>query len=147
MQDSEIVFNIFYSLICFCIIYPPEEFIGSGLTINQIFASFLGSETILFVQYHVKRTCLTLFVISNLPIVYMIIYYVQFYDSKSPVSGVWSILLIASLLLPLICVGIIYYWSRRNWSNHPISKMLLRYANVNTNFSGIASDINSEYRR
>lgn len=50
-----------------CIIYPPTEFVSAGLTIKEIFSNWLGSENEFFVQYHIKRSVITLFVHSVLP--------------------------------------------------------------------------------
>lgn len=50
-----------------CIIYPPTEFVSAGLTIKDIFSNWLGSENEFFVQYHIKRSIITLFIHSMLP--------------------------------------------------------------------------------
>lgn len=60
-------YTLFYCLISGCIIYPPVEFVSTGLTIKTIFANWLGSETESFINYHIRRSVLTLFVHSLLP--------------------------------------------------------------------------------
>ena len=61
------IFTVFYILLSACIIYPPIEFVSAGITIKDIFASWLGSENEFFIQYHIKRSIATLFVHSMLP--------------------------------------------------------------------------------
>lgn len=63
-----IIFTLGYFLISCCMLYPPTEIIAAGITIESIFSSFLGSEDILFVNYHVKRTALALAVHSFIPL-------------------------------------------------------------------------------
>lgn len=120
-----------------------------GFTIENLFSNYLGSESILFIQYHIKRSCLTLFVHSLIPLVYFLIYFLYF-DSKyfrreiSP----WTILLMMSVLLPLGVTTLIYYYKRDNWKNHPIPKILENYCNsADQSWTVVASEINNEYRR
>lgn len=60
-------YTLFYILMSGCIIYPPTEFVSAGLTIKDIFSNWLGSENEFFVQYHIKRSIITLFIHSMLP--------------------------------------------------------------------------------
>lgn len=60
-------YTLFYILISGCIIYPPTEFISAGLTIKDICSTWLGSENEFFIQYHIKRSVVTLMVHSMLP--------------------------------------------------------------------------------
>lgn len=50
-----------------CIIYPPTEFVSAGLTIKDIFSNLLGSENEFFVQYHIRKSVITLLIYSMLP--------------------------------------------------------------------------------
>ena len=71
-MDSGVSMYLFYSLIygffCLCVIAPPTEFVSAGLTIQHIFSSFLGSEDMTFIEYHIKRTTVTAFMHSLLPL-------------------------------------------------------------------------------
>lgn len=50
-----------------CVIFPPPEFKSAGLTLEAIFQNWLGNEHELFVQYHVRRTTMNLFLHSMVP--------------------------------------------------------------------------------
>lgn len=71
-MTPEYIFTILYIVLSICIVYPPIEFISSGLTIESIFGNFLGSEDEEFISYHLKRSALTLFVYSMLPLGYVL---------------------------------------------------------------------------
>ncbi|XP_058829260.1 E3 ubiquitin-protein ligase TM129 [Topomyia yanbarensis] len=164
-QESAIVFTIFYALICFCIVYPSTEFVSAGLTVDHVFSSTLGSESITFVQHHIRRTSLNLMVHSLLPLMYIRVYFMQFAssndedsdsvasslpDSYSTVMLVWRVLIAAIVLLPALVAAAIYYWSRNNWQNHPVAKYLAKFAIPGTRFEdwrAVAASINDEYRR
>lgn len=60
-------YSLSYILISGCIIYPPPEFVSAGLTIKDIFSSQLDNENEFFIQYHIKRSVITLFIHSMLP--------------------------------------------------------------------------------
>lgn len=71
-MSPEVLFTIVYILLCACIIYPPSECISAGFTIQSIFNKFLGSEQESFTTYHLRRSCLNLFIYSLLPLAYVI---------------------------------------------------------------------------
>lgn len=60
-------YTLFYLLMSGCIVYPPTEFVSAGLTIKNIFGNWLGSENEFFIQYHIKRSVITLFIHCMLP--------------------------------------------------------------------------------
>lgn len=66
-MTSVFIYTIGYILFVIGLIYPPTEFVSAGLTIPELFSSVLGSEYNEFVQYHIKRSIVTLFVHSMLP--------------------------------------------------------------------------------
>lgn len=68
MEEIIIVFTIAYVLISLCFIAPPREFVSAGLTVQNILSSYLGSEDIDFVAYHLKRTTATVLLHSFLPL-------------------------------------------------------------------------------
>ncbi|KAG7190384.1 hypothetical protein KM043_006492 [Ampulex compressa] len=109
-----------------CVIYPPTEFVSAGLTIKDIFAGWLGSENEHFIQYHIKRSIVTLFVHSILPFGYIV---------GLAVFG------------PLYTLYKILRWSMNNFNDHPIAKNLMLYCNNHSIWLSVASNINMEYRR
>lgn len=53
-------YSLLYVLLCLIFIFPPDTFVGMGLTVESLLSSWLGSEMSAFVQYHQKRTAATL---------------------------------------------------------------------------------------
>lgn len=151
MQEAEFGFTLVFVLFSFGIIYPPQEFDSIGLTINNIFSSFLGSSDIEFIQYHLRRTCLTLLIHSILPTLYIVCYYLKFDDlidynaEVFPKFFLWNFFVIFSIFLPIISGFIVYTWCKDNYAKHPLSKNLQKYSR--DNWLQAASDINTEYRR
>ncbi|XP_055315677.1 E3 ubiquitin-protein ligase TM129 [Sitodiplosis mosellana] len=149
MQEAEFVFSLVFALFAFGIIYPPTEFESIGLTINNIFGTFLGTIEIEFVQYQLRRTCLTLFIHTILPTLYCVCYHLKFgdlieYDVRSfPKFILWNSFILFAIVLPIISAGIIYYWWKNNYAMHPIIQNLRKYGNGQQ----AAIDINTEYRR
>lgn len=150
MQDSEFVFSLVFTLFAFGIVYPPTEFESIGLTINNVFSSLLGNIDREFVQYHLKRTCLTLFVHTLLPLLYVGCYYLKFgslieYDVEFYTKFIlWNSFVIFAIILPVISSSIIYFWHKDGWANHPLVKNLKKYSN---RWHQAAKDINAEYIR
>lgn len=151
MQETEFIFTLVFILFSFFIIYPPNEFESIGLTINNVFGSLLGSIDIEFIQYHLRRTCLTLFIHTILPFLYIISYYLKFgtildYDVRYFVKfAIWNSFVIFAILLPILSIGIIYVWCKDDFLRHPISENLRKYNR--DSWLQAAVDINAEYRR
>lgn len=127
--------------------YLPPRILG--FTIENLFSSYLGAENILFVQYHINRSCLTLLVHSVIPIVYFIIYYLYFgiVLGDSILRHFWSFISVLALVLPFGVVALLHYYKRNNWQNHPICMTLQRYSNAGQNWSQVALEVNNEYRK
>ena len=68
MSSEEIYFSFIYFFIVLCFIVPPRELISAGLTVQNLFSSYLGSEDVDFIGYHLKRTTITLGIHSCFPI-------------------------------------------------------------------------------
>lgn len=68
MESPELSFTLAYVVLAFCFVFTPNEFRAAGLTVQNVFASWLGSEDVGFIQYHVKRTSVTALVHSALPL-------------------------------------------------------------------------------
>lgn len=153
MSDTEIVYHLVFILFSYCVIYPPTEFVSTGLTLNQLFAHFLGSEEIEFVQYHIRRTCFTLVAHSFLPFLYVFFYYFKFdhifeygVDNVLKFMG-WNSFALFALTVPTVTIGIAYYWYQNDWQNHPIAKNLQKYCNSGNEWDRVAADVNAEFRR
>jgi hypothetical protein len=56
----------------------------------------------------------------------------------------WQIALAASILPIFIAAAAAIYWSRNNFENHPIAKVLRKF---DSNWHQVATAINTEYRR
>ncbi|XP_006558383.1 E3 ubiquitin-protein ligase TM129 isoform X2 [Apis mellifera] len=148
-------YTLFYTLMSGCIIYPPTEFVSAGLTIKDIFSNWLGSENEFFVQYHIKRSIITLFIHSMLPFGYafglVLFGHVDVVSALLDHVNLWSIFVTCSILMPLYTLYKILIWSINNWSKHPIAQNLAIYCNNNNNnrmsWTTVASDINVEYQR
>ncbi|XP_035505536.1 E3 ubiquitin-protein ligase TM129 isoform X3 [Scophthalmus maximus] len=70
MESPELSFTLAYIVFCLCFVFTPSEFRSAGLTIQNLFSSCLGSEDVGFVQYHIRRTSVTVLVHSALPLGY-----------------------------------------------------------------------------
>jgi hypothetical protein len=68
MGSAEIVFTLVYFLLGLCLVAPPTEFIHAGLTVQNVLASYLGSEEMNFIYYHIKRSTVTSLFHSIIPI-------------------------------------------------------------------------------
>lgn len=151
MQEGEFVLSLFFTLFAFGIFYPPTEFESIGLTINNVFSTFLGSDEIEFIQYHLRRTCLTQFIHSILPAFYIVCFYFKFgkfieYDVRIFSKFIfWNIFVVFAFTLPIISTAFIYYWCKDNYAKHPLVQNLQKYNR--DNWQQAASDINAECRR
>lgn len=149
MEESEFCFHLLYILLAFCVIYPPVEFVSAGLTIDNLFKKYLRSEQQFFIQYHVQRTALTLFVHSQIPLIYIGIYYLKFWDGSDWNSdwklNFWYAISFLAILLPILSLLIIWSWSANNWEGHPISQRIKKFTNNNSRWETLAETINLEY--
>ncbi|XP_017789571.1 PREDICTED: E3 ubiquitin-protein ligase TM129 [Habropoda laboriosa] len=150
-------YTLFYILISGCIVYPPIEFVSAGLTIKDIFSNWLGSENEFFIQYHIRRSALTLFIHSMLPFGYtfgLILFgHLDAIEVLLGHANLWIIFITCTVLLPSYTSYKILTWSMNNWNKHPIAQNIAVYCNSTNNNSNriswttVASDINIEYRR
>ncbi|KAI4460427.1 e3 ubiquitin-protein ligase [Holotrichia oblita] len=137
-MSTEIFITILYLLLSVCLIYPPAEFVSAGITIPNIFSSFLGSEYEHFVKYHVKRSCITLLIYSCIPLGY-IIWFLLFTNNKdfyilifNNSTIIWKIYLTTAIALPILALYEINNWYRNNYEQHPIAKNIDKYSNNNS---------------
>ncbi|KAJ8316912.1 hypothetical protein KUTeg_004816 [Tegillarca granosa] len=149
-EAVNLLFTLLYIFFSLCLIAPPTEFVSAGITIQNVLSNFLGSEDMNFIYYHIKRTSATVFVHSLFPLGYYVclglfspqlqLFYPWDLNAK------WKLFLAICLILPLVAAGLIYYWSRRKWDNHPIARQL-HYLGNGDSWRAVASSINIEFRR
>ncbi|XP_020503399.1 E3 ubiquitin-protein ligase TM129 isoform X2 [Labrus bergylta] len=151
-SPPELGFTLAYIVFCLCFVFTPTEFRSAGITVQNLFGSWLGSEDLGFTQYHVRRTSVTVLVHSALPLGYYLGMCLAAPDKNllyvHQVSDGWRTFLLVSLGLQLLGWMLVVYWSRRNWTYHPISRALQAHVRPpNSNWGSVASSINTEFRR
>ncbi|XP_044061618.1 E3 ubiquitin-protein ligase TM129 isoform X2 [Siniperca chuatsi] len=152
MESPELTFTLAYIVFSLCFVFTPNEFRSAGLTIQNLFSSWLGSEDVGFTQYHVRRTSITVLVHSALPLGYYMGMCVAAPEKNlgyvHQVSDSWRAFLLLSLCLQLASWTLVIYWSRRRWHNHPISRTLQAHVQPpHSSWGSVATSINSEFRR
>ncbi|XP_076594911.1 E3 ubiquitin-protein ligase TM129 [Chaetodon auriga] len=152
MESPELTFTLAYLVFSFCFVFTPSEFQSAGLTIQNLFSSWLGSEDVGFAQYHIRRTSITILVHSALPLGYYIGMCIAAPEKNlgyiHKVSDSWRAFLLLSLCLQLASWTLIIYWSRHHWFNHPISRALQAHVQPpHFSWGSVATSINSEFRR
>ncbi|XP_029021792.1 E3 ubiquitin-protein ligase TM129 [Betta splendens] len=152
MESPELGFTLAYVVFSLCFVFPPNEFRSAGLTIQNLFSSWLGSEDVGFVQYHVRRTSVTVLVHSALPIGY---YMGMCFAAPEKDLGYihhvthgWRVFLLFSICLQLFSWMVVIYWSRCHWGNHPICTALQAHIQPpHSNWGSVAASVNDEFRR
>ena len=153
MSEPEIVYHFVFILLVYCLIYPPSEFVSIGLTINHVWASVFGSEDFEFVQYHIRRTSITLVIHAVLPITYISFYYFKFnhvFEHRTDSFArfmFWNSFVIFAIIIPIVAITIVYYWCRNNYKEHPIVQNLKKYCNNTRDWEGVAVNVNAEFWR
>lgn len=149
-SDELIFFQLMYVLFAYCVVYPPQEFVNLGLSVEKISASLLKfpPEPIQFVQYHIHRTTANRILHSILPLLYFGLY--EFYfghlniDSNRVLALAWVSLLWASLIAPLFLIVLsIYEWKTYT---HQIMQEMTKYCNRGQSWKDVAASIDVEYR-
>lgn len=151
MESPELTFTLAYIVFAFCFVFTPNEFHSAGLTIQNLFSSWLGSEDVVFTQYHIRRTSITVLVHSALPLGYYIGMCIAAPEKNlgyiHQVSHSWRAFLLLSVCLQLASWTLIIYWSRHHWHNHPISRALQAHVQPpHFSWGSVATSINSEFR-
>ncbi|ESO98998.1 hypothetical protein LOTGIDRAFT_205320 [Lottia gigantea] len=150
MESPELLFSLVYAFLSVCFVAPPTEFVSGGLTIQNLFSNFLGSEELNFIYYHIRRTTATLVIHSFIPLGY---YFGLVICSPHlnlfnifQTSLLWQIYFVISLTLCLRACLFAFWWSRGKWNNHPIAQEL-RLLSEDGNWRSVASSIDIEFRR
>ncbi|XP_066505363.1 E3 ubiquitin-protein ligase TM129 [Hoplias malabaricus] len=151
MDRSDATFNLVYIVFVICIVFTPNEFRSAGLTIQNLFSEWLGSEDMSFIQFHTRRTALNVLIHCSLPLGYYIgmcfaapeenLLYIH------QASQGWQIYFGLSMAFLLLSFALVFYWAKNQWSNHPISKTLAIYALPQCSWRAVASSVNTEFRR
>jgi len=151
-DDSFVVlYTMIYSFFAGCFIAPPTEFVAAGVTIQNIFSGWLGSEDFSFIYFHIKRITLTLIVHSLIPLGYFIGLALfapnldLFYFYKHGV--ILTTLVVLSLVGPACVLTLAIYWHSKNCEHHPLVKQLSNLAGEQDSWRAVASSINIEFRR
>ncbi|XP_031734280.1 E3 ubiquitin-protein ligase TM129 isoform X1 [Anarrhichthys ocellatus] len=152
MESPELSFTLAYVVFSLCFVFTPNEFRSAGLTIQNVFSSWLGSEDVGFIQYHVRRTSITVLVHSALPLGYYMGMCIAAPEKNlgyiHQVSDSWRAFLLLSLCIQLTSWTLVIYWSRHHWHNHPISRALQAHIQPpHPGWGSVASSINTEFRR
>ncbi|XP_072252364.1 E3 ubiquitin-protein ligase TM129 [Leuresthes tenuis] len=152
MESPELSFTLAYIVFALCFIFTPNEFRAAGLTIQNVFASWLGSEDVGFIQYHLRRTSITILVHSALPLGYYLGMCIAAPEKNLGYihqgSDGWRAFLLLSLCLQLASWMLVFYWSCCHWHNHPISKALQSHVQPpHSSWGSVATSINTEFRR
>ncbi|KAF1384394.1 hypothetical protein PFLUV_G00119680 [Perca fluviatilis] len=152
MESPELTFTLAYIVFSLCFVSTPNEFRSAGLTIQNLFSSWLGSEDVGFIQYHVRRTSITVLVHSALPLGYYMGMCIAAPEKNlgyiHQVSDSWRAFLLFSICLQLTSWILVIYWSHRHWHNHPISRALQAHIQPPYySWGSVATSINDEFRR
>jgi len=145
---GDVYFSFIYFVVVMCFILPPKEFAAAGLTIQNIFSKYLGSEHVDFVGYHLKRKSITVLIHSTFPLIYYIGLAIVSQDMQlfaiSRLSATTTIFALLCLSTFIIGILLFTFWSMLNWKYHPLARDLVKYG---TSWRDVASQINLEFRR
>ncbi|KAL7886380.1 hypothetical protein AOLI_G00066750 [Acnodon oligacanthus] len=163
MDPSDATFTLAYVAFTVCVLFTPSEFRSAGLTVQNIFSGWLGSEDVAFIQYHTRRTALTVLIHCSLPLeLYFILqstcgfgYYIGMCIAAPEenlmyihlASQGWQLYFGLSMAFQLLSCALVFHWSENEWANHPISKTLGIFALPQSSWRAVASSINTEFRR
>ena len=60
MMNTVWCWTLLYWMFALAVVFPPEEAVSAGITVEALLGSWIGSEMTGFIQYHIRRTCATL---------------------------------------------------------------------------------------
>uniref|UniRef100_A0A915EGT3 Uncharacterized protein n=1 Tax=Ditylenchus dipsaci TaxID=166011 RepID=A0A915EGT3_9BILA len=114
------------TLFSICVIFPPQEFGSAGFTIPKIFYFLLGDERFNFVEFHLRRTILTVFIHSCLPFFFCVVLewaVPQRIFSFNPVTLIQYFAAL-SILTSIGFATFLFLMFSRSWENHYIVRYL-----------------------
>ena len=137
-------FSLFYLLFCAGFLLQSREFIGAGLTPENILSRWLetdyNSENVQFIQHHIVKTSGTLIIHLSLPLIYLFGYsYFSLvvdgsFDTIDDLIEVYPPFYYSVILATLLVISaftLVYYWSLDSWEYHPfVKKVKLRKSRV-----------------
>ncbi|XP_072042259.1 E3 ubiquitin-protein ligase TM129-like [Amphiura filiformis] len=148
MASEEFIYSLAYLLIAVCVVVPPTEFRSAGLTVQNLLSTWLGSEDVYFIHYHIKRTTATVVVHSLLPIGYYIglSFVAPDLNLQTPweANSLWQLYLLASTIYLICASALAVYWKSHKWSCHRIARTLSYHG---TSWRAVAAAIDIEFRR
>lgn len=59
MMSGFLFVSVVYWLFALMVVFPPSEVVSAGFTVETLLGQWLGSESLTFVQYHMRRTATT----------------------------------------------------------------------------------------
>lgn len=150
-SDEIIFFQLMYVLFAYCVVYPPQEFINIGLSVEKISDSLFKfpPEPTQFVQHHKHRTTANRLLHSTLPLIYFVLY--EFYFGHLTIGNhywlfafEWTLLLCTSLGVPLALIALsVYEWKT---NSHQLMLEMTKYCNQGQSWRDVAASIDVEYR-
>lgn len=173
-STSLLVYTLLYIFVSACFVLRTTEFVSNGLTVENLFESFVDKEYDHFVMHHIKRSTISVVVHSCLPLgepsalyrrrshrvpplVIAVCGFSFVYigyllgtrlvsDSRGAfVNGNFYELFALALLPVVVGCSVLYKWKSNNWANHPLSVTLSRYNGAD--WTAVARDISTEYQR
>ncbi|XP_071543915.1 uncharacterized protein [Panulirus ornatus] len=149
-------YSLLYWLFALVMLFPPDEMVAAGLTIESLLGSWLGSQMTHFIQYHVRRTALTFMVHTLLLPGYILMlirtepWLMEWANTR--IHPYTTVVVVVSSLFPLVVTTLmVANWWRDNWQRHPLSRTLALYTQGNATSPNawitVASDVNIEFRR
>ena len=146
-----IAFSLFYWLISFCFVVSPTEFQTAGITIQCLFNRWLGSESIDFTSYHIRRTTITAIFHGFIPLGYFIgMTFVGgsglelFELSEWAIHFGWQLYFYFAVVVFIGCLTLVCYWRINDWENHPIVYSLMMHSEQQ--WKNTAALLNAEFR-
>ncbi|VDL97568.1 unnamed protein product [Schistocephalus solidus] len=123
LSGTDVVLTMSYALFAFGLIVPPDVLLASGLTLENLFHRWLGSEEISFVTYHLRRTIMVRLVAGFLPLGYFL--FMMFFASTSLATyllgGIGLSLSLALVIFTHVCT---VWYARGTWEGHPTVRNL-----------------------
>uniref|UniRef100_A0A1I7YZ84 Transmembrane protein n=1 Tax=Steinernema glaseri TaxID=37863 RepID=A0A1I7YZ84_9BILA len=146
VQLEELILGVgFSSVVFFLIAFPPQEFISAGATIPSIFHFIVGDEKLNFIEFHLRRTILTMVIhVSMIPgcLLALHIYGSTEVFTTHPETIIHYVAH-AALLFAVASYSYIFYITRDKYRRHSLMRNLRQF---NGNVDQIVQSINSESR-
>ncbi|KAM6923898.1 E3 ubiquitin-protein ligase TM129 [Xenentodon cancila] len=152
MDGADVSFTLAYVVFALCFVFTPTEFRAVGITVQHVFSSWLGSEHAAFIQYHLRRTSVTVLVHSALPLGYYLGMCIATPEKNlayvHQVQDGWRTFFFLSVGLQVASWILVIYWFSWRWKNHPISWALRAHIRPpHSSWGGVAANVNAEFRR